>query len=59
MLPIIKGDEFFALDGQESASEDALILEVSLERFVLAEVLVDLNCAIISFDCIDVLVQID
>lgn len=59
MLPIIKGDEFFALDGQKSASEDAFILEVSLERFVLAKVLIDLDCAIVSFDCIYVLVQID
>ena len=59
MLPIIECDELLALDSQKSASEDAFILEVSLERFVLAEVLVDLDCAIISFDCIDVLVQID
>ncbi len=55
LLPIIESDEIFALDSQESTSVDSLILEISFECLVFAEILENLYSAIIILDSVNVL----
>ncbi len=60
LVPVVEGDEVLGLDGEESASEDALVGVVCLECLVLLEVLEYLHCAsIVVLDSIHVLVHID
>lgn len=47
-LPVIEGNELFALDAQESSSVDSFDLEASVEYFVFLQVLVDLDVVVIA-----------
>jgi len=55
LIPVIEGNEIFALDTKKSAPENTFIGEVCLESAILCKVLEYYNSAVVTLYCIGIL----
>ena len=50
IIPIVKSDEVFALDCEESATKDAFVGKCCFKCFVFTEVPIDLHSSVFKLD---------